>query len=205
MIIPLLLTLAEAFNTYDYTQLEELVESQQYGKALHLIRINEGLYSGTQLPVLDRLIESDPEYRYLRLQVIEHIHGRDSDEAVKALISIAYWQCSVFANPMDLYSLLERFDREPEGESKAGLYLAKAYIAKTLIDYYSSLNLIEYRSAGDDLYMMQDQRNQDIQRAYYIALKALNEAQSAVKGYPGKTREYNVMVRSLNALAQPTH
>lgn len=195
MLPALVFIMAQAANVYSFELIEQYLEQKDYEQALFLTRVNMGLYSEAQLPILAELIKQYPRYYYLKLSVSERAYGAGSSEAVKALLELSAWQVAVSSEPVTLFNLLQRYERQADTEPvEIDLLLGKARVGVAVMKMHMERPLAEYRTQSGSIYGAMDERGMEVARAYSIVKRALDDAKVLVERHREKAGEYNKAV-----------
>lgn len=194
----LLLTLAEAFNQYDYSRIEGVLERGEYSEALHLIRINEGLYAPSQLPVIDRLKAENRDYYYLHLSITRRIFGIGSIEAAQSLLSLTRNRIATYQDPKELLDLTWLFPEGDSPESKYELLMGEAELHLAIFRHHVRSPISDFQGGlSDSMYSMMDNKAMEMTRTYMAIRRCINDAKEHAIALD-KTREYNAFVEIVN-------
>lgn len=143
---------------------------QHYGRLLHISRINDGLYSNTQSPIVEKIIDGnlllqdwqslDDSQEYLFF-LAQRTHAKNDPELLQNLQrhidwKLAYIGLSDKRNKSDVLIDLEHYtdsaivlQKEQAPEDKLGL--AKVYYQRALLHYYYIVAVDDTQATGKEL------------------------------------------------------
>jgi hypothetical protein len=206
----ILLVAATMGNAYDSSQLEEIlalattsetaeVRIQAYTAAYFLTRINMGLYSEQQLPIIEELIilTDDIDWRYRKNDIISRVYGRTSVESVEAVDSLARYKINTFSEFKDLTDAEEMYGIVGlAGKAKLLMCLGLANARISIISYLTSQNL-DFWSAETAL-ELQDLKNQQLTRYKMQLIESMHEAEEVMDS--SNVEEYNRLAELMNEM-----
>lgn len=192
----LLLVLAQAFNVYQHEGIEDALEGGDYTTALHLIRVNYGLYSEAQLPILEKL---GGEYIYTAFEVTRKIYGGGSREAARVYRKIAHSVSTNYEEIADLERLLWDIPEGDSPDAQLDFRLLEAEIRVAILRAHSELPIAAFRGllGTDSVISMADSKNQALAQDFMFIRRCLRDAARLAEEL-GRVPEYNRIVSQIN-------